>query len=144
MKQLEDDEGAVTVEVAVWLLPIVILGLLLWAFGRLELAHSAVQHVTISAARQASIARTPGEARTQATAVAQRVLAEQHARCSSTSVTVDTSGFSAPPGQPATVRVEVTCVLDVSDLISVPGLPGSKTITDSFSSPLDPYRGRSG
>ncbi len=35
----------------------------------------------------------------------------------------------------------VTCVVNLGD-ISVPGLPGSLTITETVTSPLDTYRGR--
>jgi len=41
----------------------------------------------------------------------------------------------------AHVSASVTCVVRLSDLL-VPGLPGSKTLRASFTSPLDPYRSR--
>jgi hypothetical protein len=35
----------------------------------------------------------------------------------------------------------VTCTVRLADLL-VPGLPGSRTLTSTFVSPLDPYRSR--
>ena len=55
-------------------------------------------------------------------------------------VRVDTEGFAAPAGTPAAVTVDVACTVDLSD-VAVPGLPGSRTLTDSAVSPLDPARG---
>jgi hypothetical protein len=50
-------------------------------------------------------------------------------------------GFQAQVGQPAAVSATVTCVVSLAQII-VPGLPGSKTIQETFTSPLDPYRER--
>jgi hypothetical protein len=61
--------------------------------------------------------------------------------CTSQRVAANTSGFAAPVGTPATVTATVTCIADLSDL-SIPGLPGSRTITATMSSPIDTYRER--
>jgi hypothetical protein len=53
---------------------------------------------------------------------------------------VDTSGFSRPPGQAAQVIAEVSCTLDLADL--VPGIPGQRQITARTASVLDTYRSR--
>ncbi|TCO49646.1 TadE/TadG family type IV pilus assembly protein [Actinocrispum wychmicini] len=135
------DRGSVTVEVAIWSTIIVIVGSLLWAFGRAQLAGSAVTYVAINAAREASHARTASQAQREATSTAAQTIAEQGLRCTSFTITVDTSGFTVPVGQPAQVRVDVTCVVDVADL-AVPGLLGSKALRQSWSSALDTFRGR--
>jgi hypothetical protein len=57
-------------------------------------------------------------------------------------VTVDTTGFSVPVGEPAQVSATVTCAVRLSDLTAVPGMPGSRALTATFTSPLDPYRAR--
>jgi hypothetical protein len=62
-------------------------------------------------------------------------------RCSSQWVDIDTGGLAAPVGTPAKVTATVTCIADLSDL-SMPGLPGSRTITATMSSPIDTYRER--
>lgn len=138
---MNTDRGSVSVEVAIWSAIVMVVGSLLWAFGRTELAGSAVSYVAINAARQASHARTASQARQDASETAAQVMAEQGLRCTSFTVTVDTSGFSIPAGQPAQVRVEVTCVVEVADL-AIPGLPGSATLRQSWSSALDTFRGR--
>jgi hypothetical protein len=57
-------------------------------------------------------------------------------------VTADVAGFSIPPGQPAQVSVQVSCDVRLSGLTVIPGIPGSRALTASASSPLDLYRAR--
>jgi hypothetical protein len=68
---------------------------------------------------------------------------EQHLQCQAVTVTVDTAGFAVPLGRPATVSVQVSCRVRLADL-TLPGLPGSRLVSDRAVSPLDPYRGRTG
>ncbi|HEY7144806.1 MAG TPA: TadE/TadG family type IV pilus assembly protein [Streptosporangiaceae bacterium] len=110
------------------------------AAGRTAVAQGSVDAAARDAARQASIARSPGEAIAAATASAQTALGQDGLNCTPT-VTLDTSGFSVPLGQPAQVSATVSCTVPLSDLV-VPGLPGSRTLTYTFTSPLDPFRGR--
>ncbi|MBT0773241.1 pilus assembly protein [Kineosporia sp. J2-2] len=109
--------------------------------GRLALAHQAVEAAAAEAARTASIARQASTAAGDARAAAQNTLDEERLRCSSTTTSVDTSGFAAPVGTAATVSATVTCVVNLSDL-ALPGLPGSRTVTATGDSPLDTYRER--
>jgi len=44
-------------------------------------------------------------------------------------------------GTPAKISATVTCDVNLSDLF-LPGVPGSKAITATMSSPLDTYRER--
>jgi Flp pilus assembly protein TadG len=110
------------------------------AAGRTSVARGSVDAAARDAARQASIARSPGEALAAARLSAQNALSQDGLNCVPI-VNVDTSGFTAPLGQPAEVTATVSCTVPLSDLV-VPGLPGSKTLTYTFTSPLDPYRGR--
>ena len=109
--------------------------------GRIVLAGGTVEQVAAAGVRTASLARTPAEAATAADTAVRQAIGEPHLHCAAVTVTVDTSGFDVPLGQPATVTVEVSCQVQLSDL-TVPGLPGSKTLSDRAVSPLDPYRGR--
>ena len=59
--------------------------------------------------------------------------------CTNIRVNVDTSGFDALPGTGASITVNVWCTVDLSD-IGVAGMPGSKTLHDVATSPLDPAR----
>ncbi|MEU4360758.1 pilus assembly protein [Promicromonospora sp. NPDC023987] len=117
----------------------VLLGSLVIAGGRVAIANQAIESVAAQAARSASIARTQGEANASAEDGAAASLANQDIRCRTSSVTVDTSGFAAPPGTPASVEATVSCAVDLSD-VALPGVPGSITITKTMSSPIDTYR----
>ena len=131
-----------SLEVAI-LAPVLILLLVVGvAAGRATLAASAVADAAHDAARAASLARTGAEARTAAAESARASLTGQVA-CGSVSVTVDTSGFNRPVGQPAAVTVNVSCIVSYADLAAVPGVPGATVMTASFTSALDTYRARS-
>lgn len=91
------------------------------------------------AAREASLARTADEAYPRAKAAAQSAFDDSKLHCASTSVTVDTSGFSAPLGQYGAVTARVRCTVALADLGA--GF-GSKTVESSFTSVIDRYRQR--
>lgn len=134
-----DDRGSESVELAI-LLPI---GLLLVAMlvvgARIALAGDRISGVAGIAARDASLARSPVAAQQVATDTATTALTSQGLHCTDVQVSVDTSGFTSPPGTSAWVTVAVSCTVDLSD-IGVAGLPGSRTLHDSATSPLDPAR----
>jgi hypothetical protein len=113
------------------------------AAGRTVLAQNSVAAAARDAARQASISRTPGQARISALAGALSELAQQGLNCAPATVRMPRlqREFAIPPGQPATITVIVTCRVSLADL-ALPGAPGHETLAASFSSPLDPYRGR--
>lgn len=119
---------------------LLVLGLLMFA-GRVAVAEQTVHAAAADAARAASISRTRGNASSDARAAASSTLASRNLNCSSTTVTVNTSSFGTAVGTPATVSATVGCTVHLSDL-SVPGIPGSKTVTATVRSPLDTYRGR--
>ena len=135
------EDGSVTLELAI-LTPalLMLLGLVVVA-GRIEVASAAVDQASAAAAREASLARTPSAARAAATRSATANLAAQNLHCTDVRVTVDTAGFAVPVGTPAQVTARVTCTLSTGDL-SVPGMPGTRTITSTSQSSLDTYRGR--
>lgn len=138
-----EDRGSVSVELAVLTPAFLLILLLIIAAGRVAIAGGSIEGVAAAAARQASLARTPEQARADATSTAEQTLAEQNLQCTSVSVQVDTAGFSVPVGQPAQVTVAVSCTVSLADL-AVPGMPGSKVLHDEFSSPLDTFRQRRG
>lgn len=137
------DRGSAVVEI-VLLAPVLLLFVLMVIFaGRWAIAQQAVQAAASEAARAASISRAPGQAAGNATTAATTSLSNQKVRCSPLGASVDTSGFAGAVGTDATVAATVTCVVDMRD-ISVPGIPGSRTLTSTATSPLDKYRGRTG
>ncbi|MBX9243804.1 pilus assembly protein [Actinotalea ferrariae] len=136
-----EDRGSVTVELAI-LAPalLLLLGALILA-GRVQVAAGAVEQAARSAARDASLARTPDQARGAAAAAADRELTAAGITCTTTAVSVDVTGFGAPLGQDAVVRVAVGCTVSMADL-AIPGLPGSRTMSAEGISPLDTFRSR--
>lgn len=135
------DAGMLSLELAVLTPALLLLIGLLVVAGRVSLGGGAVEQAAAAAARQASISRTAGEARTSANDAARTTLDQQGLQCSRISVSVDTGGFAAPVGAPAHISATVTCVVLLSD-IGIPGLPGSRTVTSTALSPLDTYRER--
>jgi Flp pilus assembly protein TadG len=106
------------------------------AAGRLVQARLDVDSAAQQAARAASLARTPQAASAQATQVAQAALAGQSVSCDPAVITPDTGDF-VPGGE---VTVHVTCTVRLSDL-SLLHVPGTETITSTFTAPIDTYRG---
>ena len=142
MRRLQSDRGergSVSLELAI-LAPslLLLLGVLVLA-GRVETSTSAVEQAARAAARDASLTRTADAARAAAATSAQRELAAS--RCASTQITVDTTGFAAPLGTDASVRVQVVCAVPLADQ-GIPGLPASRAIAGQATSPLDRYRSR--
>jgi len=136
----DTDRGSATVETALLSLALLLLLGLVIVGGRIALASDAVAGVAGTAARDASLARTPAAAEHAARRSALAALTAQRLHCASATVTVDTAGFTAPPGTPASVAVDVTCTVTLAG-IGVPGLPGTRTLHDHAVSPLDPLRG---
>lgn len=128
---------------AAQLFPVIMLVLLaLVAGGRVSNAHDAADQAARAASRIASIQRDPVTAQATATTAATTELTSQGLHCGSIAVVVNTAGLSAPVGQPSTVTATVNCVTSLSD-IAFPGIPGDRTITATFTSPVDPNRERS-
>lgn len=107
--------------------------------GRVTTAHESVESAATDAARTASIGRNPVTAKNDAAQAAASSLAGQGLHCRHINVDVNTTGFTKPAGQPATVTATVSCTLDLSDL-AVPGIPGTRTISATVSSPIDTWR----
>lgn len=136
-----DERGSAAIEAAIGLPAFILFVGLIIAGGRLAIAHQALQSAAADAARTASIARNAGEADSAAKREAETSLHNQRLACRSSQVSVDTSGFRVPTGQPADVTVTVSCRVDLADL-SVPGVPGSRLIRATMSSPIDSWRER--
>ena len=135
------DDGNAALELVV-LAPVLLflLGLVV-AAGRTSIAQGAVDAAARDAARQASISLTPGAAQAAALSSAKAALGQDGLDCDP-QVLVSTTQFdTVPVGQPATVTATVSCQVPLSDLV-VPGLPGSRTLRFTFTSPLDPFRER--
>jgi Flp pilus assembly protein TadG len=144
LRRVDREAGNAALELAI-LGPALLffIGLII-AFGRTETAQNAVSDAAQDAARQASLQLDPAEALAAGEASAQAALARDNLKCDP-HVFIDTNGtgslpgFQAQVGQPAAVSATVTCTVSLAQII-VPGLPGADTITETVTSPLDPYR----
>ncbi|NHC22984.1 pilus assembly protein [Nocardioides sp. IC4_145] len=140
-RRRRDERGSVAIEAAIGVpafglfIAMIILG------GRVEIAKQSVEAAAYEAARAASIERTQSEAISSGKSAANSSLNDQGLQCATTSVTVNAAAFNAPLGTTAQVTATVTCKVDVADL-AIPGLPGTRTITATASSPVDAYRER--
>jgi Flp pilus assembly protein TadG len=132
------ERGSAAAELVLVTPLLILLLLLAVAAGRLVQGKLDVDSAAQQAARAASEARTPQAASAQATQVAQAALAGQSVSCDPAVITADTGDF-VPGGE---VTVTVTCTVRLSDL-SLLHVPGSETITSTFTSPIDTYRGES-
>ncbi len=134
--------GSASLE-AVLLTPALLAFLLVAVYGgRVAMARQSLHAAAADAARSASIARTESTALTSARASAVATLASEGVPCLRTQVDLDTSAFSSPVGAKGTVAATVTCTVDLTDLVA-PGVPGSRVMTATVTSPLDTYRERS-
>lgn len=140
-RALRRDQGSYAVETAVLAPAMIALLLLMVAFGRVIDADGAVDSAARAAARAASLERDAGSAQNKAQAAAARSLEGEGITCRTSSVTVDTAGYSLDIGVDANVTASIACTADLSD-IGLPGLPGSKTLRASWTSPIDTFRGR--
>ena len=135
------EEGSATLELTILAPALLVLLSLAIVAGRIETASSAVEQAAAVGARDASLARTPALARVAAADSVRGSLASQGITCGSLDVNLDASGFSAPPGNAAVVRLTVSCALPLSDL-AVPGIPGTRSVQATMTSVLDSYRSR--
>lgn len=142
MNREQLEEGAASVETAL-LAPVLVLVLgLVIAVGSIALADQAVSRAAHSAARSASLATSPTDASSRIQSRLVDDLSQGGRSCSNLSVDVDPSGFHTQPGETSIVSATVTCTVPYADIIHVPGLPGTHTVTVRTTSPLDTYRER--
>ncbi|MET9879244.1 TadE/TadG family type IV pilus assembly protein [Actinacidiphila glaucinigra] len=143
MRRATGDRGSESVQAAI-VAPLLIAFLCLAiAAGRLAVSGAKTDAAAEDAARTASLERTQLDAESAAADAATRSLENQGVRCASTNVDVDASGLAVPIGQVGYVTVTVRCTVDLSDLL-LPGAPGSKTLTSTFTSVVDAFRARQG
>lgn len=136
-----DERGSAAIEAVIGVPAFLLfVGLIIFG-GRTATTHQSVETAAADAARSASLERTSTSAKTQAISAATTSLSNQGIHCLDIDVTVDASQFSRTVGEAATVSVTVQCRLDLSDL-SIPGVPGSRLIRATSTSPIDTWRER--
>lgn len=136
-----DERGSAAIEAAIGVPAFALLvGLIIFG-GRTAITHQALQSAASDGARSASLARDAQTARTDARETATASITNQQIGCDHVDVTVDTADFNKQPGIPGTVDVTVSCRLNLSDL-AVPGVPGTRVLRATMSSPIDTWRER--
>ena len=109
--------------------------------GRISVGAGKGDQAAAVAARAASLEHSADAAQASASAVAASTLADSGLTCHSMNVSIVTSAFAAPAGTPASVVVDVTCSVALSDL-AIPGLPGSYVVSGHAASPVDVHQER--
>ncbi len=135
------ERGAAAVEFVVIVPALVLLIALMVGAARVWYAQTTVDQIAGTAARAASLARTPAEGRAAAQRIARDQASTSGLACSALRVDVDVRGFQVPVGLPGSVRVSVNCGVPLADLV-VPGWPGTWQLHSEGSSVLDRYRRR--
>ncbi|MGC4894515.1 TadE/TadG family type IV pilus assembly protein [Micromonospora sp. DT31] len=149
------ERGSVSIEVAVLAPAFIGLMVLAGVAGRTAVADEAVESAAHHGARAASLARDADDGEDAAELAARDQLGWAGLNCAGPpgldltgSVAGKPTSFAAayrsPAGVPATVTVTVSCTVSFDDLLApgLPGVLGGKTVTASFTSPLDIYRSR--
>lgn len=137
-----DDRGSFAIEAAILVPALLFFLLLVIAAGRVETARGTVDAAARDAARSASLKRTVNTAVSAAQRSAATTLHQQGVSCHNPQpATVDHADFAPPVGRTGQVTVTVTCTVLLSD-VAMPGLPGSITVTSTFTSVVDAYRAR--
>ena len=130
------ERGSATTEL-VLLTPVLIIVLLfVVALGRVASAHQEVDAAARDAARAATNARSAQSARIDGTDAARTSLVAGGVTCRTLTVDVDTTDFR--PG--GLVTATVACTLELGDLAGL-RLPANRTMTSSFTAPVDEFRG---
>lgn len=143
MNRKDFERGASSVEAAILAPTLILLLALVAAVGSAALGEQSVTTAAHSASRAASLATSHDDAVSRVSSAFTAELSQQGKKCMDVSVTVDADAFNTPPGQVAVVHATITCTIPYAQLAPIPGLPGTKTITVSTTSPLDTYRERS-
>lgn len=140
MMRAQGEQGSSALELVILAPAVLLIISVIILGGRVAIAGQSVQQAAEEAARTASLARTQSDANATAAQAARDTLDQQGLECTVVTVNVDTSGFGAPIGQPATVTATVTCPVRVSGLM-IPGI-STRTVRATASSPIDQWRQR--
>ncbi len=138
---LADERGSNAAEIVIIAPVIAMLILVLVAGGRTALADNATQSAAYAAARAASLSRDAVTATANADDAARRAMNNAGIACTTLTVNVDASGLNTAIGTTGSVSAAVSCDVNLSD-ITLPGIPGNRTMSSTAASPVDAYRER--
>lgn len=133
--QRRGEHGQALAELVIVVPVLFLVMVLMIGIGRIDSAQGDVSSAARAGVQAAVVQADPNDAQLQATSAADATLAGTGLTCQSPEVTTDVSNFQ--PG--GWVSVTVRCVTSLAD-VSVPGLPGSKTLSATSFAHIDPYR----
>ena len=131
-----NERGSAAVELVLVTPVLIALLLFVVGLGRLAGANGEVQAASRDAARAAANARSPRAAQEAGLSAAAATLQDRGVECRTLSVAIDADEFRAD----GFVSATVSCTVDLGDLTTI-GFPASKTLTSTFTAPVDRYRG---
>ena len=134
-RRARGEEGSAIAELVIVAPVLLIVIVLMIALGRVDSAQGDVESAARAGVQAAVVGADPSDAEAQATTAAQASLAGAGLTCTAPQITVDTSNFVAG----GWVSVTVTCVTSLAD-VSVPGMPGEKTLSATSTAHIDPFR----
>lgn len=136
------ERGSVSLEMVVIGPVLIALGLFIVFVARSVTVDHAIHEATRSAARAASLETSISRAEAAARVAAHASLSGQDISCTDLEVSVQ-AGSVGTRSSGQTVWVSISCTVDMGDL-ALPSagldLPGSKTFSSDFDSPIDPHR----
>lgn len=141
------ESGGATLEIVIVAPFVLLLFMLILAFARFAQAENVIDQAARDAARAATAQNQKGKVNGAVDDAARDALNEAPSSCQQTaaaSTRLSDEAFEFDEQEETSVElesvsVEVSCVVDMSDLV---GLPlGHVTVTRTFTSPLDRYRG---
>ena len=134
-RRARGEEGSAIAELVIVAPVLLIVIVLMIALGRVDSAQGDVESAAHAGVQAAVVQADSSDAEAQATTAAQASLAGAGLTCTAPQITVDTSNFVAG----GWVSVTVTCVTSLAD-VSVPGMPGEKTLSATSTAHIDPLR----
>ena len=134
-RRARGEEGSAIAELVIVAPVLLIVVVLMIALGRVDSAQGDVESAARAGVQAAVVQADPSDAEAQATTAAQASLAGAGLTCTAPQITVDTSNFVAG----GWVSVTVICVTSLAD-VSVPGMPGEKTLSATSTAHIDPFR----
>ena len=134
VRRFREDDGQAIAELVIVAPVLLLIIVLMVALGRIDSAQGDVESAARAGVQAAVVQPDAADAQTEATSAAISTLAGAGLTCLSPQISTDTSNFVAG----GTVSVRVTCVTSLAD-VSIPGVPGSKTLTATATAPLDVF-----
>ena len=133
--RLGGERGSAAVEMVLITPLLLVLLLFMVQLGRFAVARTDLDGAARDAARAASLERSLPNAEAAARSAAEATLASRDVTCRALDVSLG-ADFSAG----GWVAAEVSCTVDLTEL-SLLAVPGTKSMTSRFVSPLETYRG---